>query len=47
MSELNLRVPIDGNIVRMILDGRTWLKKIDNYQYQLVMPLMVQQPVKE
>ena len=40
MEELKLKQPVDGNIVRMILIGRPWLRQIDCCQYQIILPQM-------
>lgn len=32
-SELNLTVPVDGNVIRLILTGRDWLKQTGNSYY--------------
>lgn len=36
MQELSLQRPIDGAIIRLILEGRRWIKKAGKSRYQFI-----------
>ena len=42
MEEMKYKSVLTGDIVRMILTARPWLREVDSCQYQIILPLMWQ-----